>query len=149
MPVFDQFKACSRRFQRGIFVTGIGSRQFSGGDLQDAQPDRHKHLLGISIADLRIDGLQYFGGALFIFRTHCRMPDQGHGDHHKQRCRNTFSGDIRNDQAQVVVVDQEKVVKVAADFLGGLHGCEEIKFLPVRKGRKVFGKRAQLYTCCK
>ena len=76
------------------------------------------------------------------------MTQKGHGDHHKQGCRNAFSGYIRNDQPQMIVVDQKEVIEISADFLGRCHGCKNVKFFSVRERRKLFGKRAFLNTHC-
>ena len=44
----------------------------------------------------------------------------------------------------MVVIDQEKVVKVASHFFCGIHDRVEVKFLPVGEGRKMFGQHVGL-----
>ena len=149
MPVFKQFKLFSRLLEGGIFMACIGCGQFSRGDLQDTQPDRHKHSFGIAGTDLSVDNLKHFRGAFFIHFVHGRIADQSHGDHHKKGGRNAFAGNIRNHHPQVVVIDQKEIIKVTADLLGGRHRRKKVKFLSVRKGRELFGQRAQLNACRK
>lgn len=58
------------------------------------------------------------------------------GDHHEHRRGHALAGYVRHHQRQVVVVDQEEVVKVAADLLGRAHGGKDVKLLPAREGRE-------------
>ena len=45
----------------------------------------------------------------------------------------------------MVLVHQEKVVKVASHFLGRGHGGVQVKLLPLRKGREDPGQHIRLY----
>ena len=70
--------------------------------------------------------------------------DQRLGNHHKQCGGDSLAGDIRDDQRQMIIINQEEIVEIAADFLGRIHGCKEFKLLPIREGRKYTGQRIEL-----
>ena len=64
--------------------------------------------------------------------------------HHEQRRRNALAGYVRNDHAQVVVVDEEVVVEVAAHLLGRGHAGINLKLRPIREGRENVGQHRRL-----
>ena len=122
-------------------MPGIGGRQFTCGDFQNPQPYRDEHFLRIACTDLAVYKLQGPGRTLF---THGRVTEKRRRHHHEKGGRNSFSGHISDHQSQMVFVDQEKVVKISADFFGRLHGCINVELRAVRKWGKFFGKRIGL-----
>ena len=63
--------------------------------------------------------------------------DQDHGRHHKQGCRNTLAADIRNDHGQMIIINQEEIIKISAHFPGGQHRRVNIELRTVRKCGKL------------
>ena len=55
VPVFEDVKLPVGIFQHRIFMPGIGSSEFSGPEIEDAEPDGDKHVLFVSHADHIID----------------------------------------------------------------------------------------------
>jgi len=47
--------------------------------------------------------------------------EQGFAGHHKQSRRDPFARDIRNHEPEVVVVNQQIIVKITADLPRGFH----------------------------
>ena len=66
------------------------------------------------------------------------------GKHHEHRTGNTLSADIRDDQTQVICVNEEKVVKIPAHVPRGIHGRKQIHLSPIRIGRENVRKHAFL-----
>ena len=44
----------------------------------------------------------------------------------------------------MIVVDQEEIIEIASHFLGGIHGCIDIKFIPLGEGREDPGQHIGL-----
>ena len=71
-------------------------------------------------------------------------PDQRPRDHHEQCGGHALAGDVRHDQAKVIVIDQEEIVEIAADLLGGRHAGVDVKFVPIRESREGMGQHGSL-----
>ena len=62
--------------------------------------------------------------------------DQRLGYHHKQCRRDAFAGHIRDHDPEMILIDQEEVIKVSAYLFCRLHCCVNIKFTAFRKRRE-------------
>ena len=111
----------------------VGRLQFPGPQVQDAEPDGHEHLLLVILADPVVRRLQDFPRA---HTGHRDILDHDLGGHHEQRRGNALAAHVRHDQRQMVVIDQEEVVEVAAYFLRRLHRRVNVKFRAVRECRE-------------
>ena len=124
-----------------VFVTRVGSGQPAGGDLQDAQPDCYEHIRLIAAAEQLVGLFQDLARAVLQPREILNDP---FGQHHEQGGRYALAADIRDHQAQMVVIHKEEVIKVAADILGRIHGGEQGDLVPVRIRRENIGQHAAL-----
>ena len=68
--------------------------------------------------------------------------------HHKQGCRHTLTRYISYYHAQMIVIYKIEIIEIPADLLGRCHGGIDLKFMPVREGRKYIGKDRRLYPSC-
>ena len=123
----------------------VGTDHFACGQAKLAQPHGDKHLRIVVFTELVVDPLQDFLGRQA--QVGCTL-DKGLGDHHEHGCGNALAGHIRHHHNQVVVIHQEEVVEVAAYLLGWVHGCKDIKFLPLRIGRENAGQHSPLNVSC-
>ena len=114
-------------------MPGVGGEAPARGDLDHRKPYGDEELRLVALAQLLIDVFQYLRGALAELGA---VFDQGLRDHHEQRRGHALAGNVRHHKAQVIVVHQEKVVKIAADLLGRGHGGVEVKLRPLREGRE-------------
>ena len=127
--------------QDRMLMPRIGGDAFSGGDLQNRQPHGHKQLRLVALEQLLIDIGQSHRRRFTALNT---VAQQNARDHHEQRRRHTLSGHIRHHQADVIVVEQEEIVEIAADLLRRIHGGVNIKFIAVREGREQMRQLAGL-----
>ena len=140
MLVLDDLEPAVAHHDR-VLVSCVRRGHFAGTDLEDTQPDCDKHLHLI----IRTKGFIGFGQNLARRPAKHRAALQNDlGDHHKQRCRHAFSADVRHDDAQMIFIDQEKVVEVAADFSGRIHDRIDVEFFSLREGRENAGQHALL-----
>ena len=130
---------------RGIFVAGVGRRDLSGRDLQDSQPDRDEHLDLIAGAQCLVGLLQNLGRRP---SQHGAALQNHFGNHHEQSRRNALAAHVRHDHAQMILVDQEEVIEIAADLSRGVHFGIQIEFLPVRERRENMRQHAGLNLIC-
>ena len=72
------------------------------------------------------------------------MMDQGGRQHHEKGSGNALAGYVADDQAQVILINQEEVIQVAADLPGRGHGGIEIELMSVRERRENLGQEAGL-----
>ena len=135
--ILEQFKGAGIMADGGIFMAGAGGGEDTGGDFQNAEPHGHEHFLRVPVADLRVDFAQDFRRGKLL-RGH--MVDQGGREHHEQGGGNALAGYVADDQAQMIVVNEEEVIQVSTDLPGGGHGGIEIELMPVREGREDFGQ---------
>ncbi len=117
----------------GVLVTAVGICELAGGDLEDSEPDGDEHLFRVVRADGRVGLGQDLARGDAEHRT---ALDDDLGGHHEEGGRDAFAGDVGHNEAEVIVVDQEVVVEVAADFLGGVHAGVEVEFTAIREGRE-------------
>ena len=141
VPVLVELEITVSLSDRGIFVAGVGRRDPARRNIQDPQPDRDEHLLLVVGADRRIGACENIGKR---FARHNIVGQDDPGGHHKEGGRDPLAGDIRDHQAEVVLVDQEEVIKVSADLLGRMHGGKNIKGIVFRKGRELAGQHVRL-----
>ena len=141
MAVFVEDEGFARLLQYRVLVAGVGGGEFAGGDLQDAEPDGHEHLLAVVGADGGVDVRQDLGGGL-AGQGVVRQKDLG--GHHEERCGDAFAGYVGHDQAQMVVIHKEEVVEITADSPGRVHAGVDLKFGPVRKCRESIRKHVRL-----
>ena len=127
--------------ENGIFVSGVGGNEFSGGDGENAEPDGDEHFHGVVLTEPLIDEFQNFRGGPAGERA---VLDECFRNDHEERRGNTFSGNICHDEGEMVVIDQVEVVEVAADLPGRLHAGEEIEFSAFREGRENRGEHGGL-----
>ena len=121
----------------------IGRGQLPGGNLQNPEPDCDKHFLAVVRTDDLIDGFQHLSRA---FSVHDSVFHNDFGNRHKQGAGDAFSGNIGDDKTEVVIVDQEEIVKITAHFLCGIHQRIEIELFPLRERRKHIRKHGCLNT---
>ena len=133
MLVFQQLKGSARAPDGRMLVPRVAGQAFAGGELDHGQPDRDEGRRVVFLTEPEIDTLQRRGG---IQAAQKMAFDAGLGRHHEQRGWNPLAGDVRDHEREAVSADQEEIVEVAADLHGGSHGCEQIKFLPLREGRE-------------
>ena len=121
----------------------IHRNQLSARNVQYSQPDCYEHGFFVFFRYQLVYLLQ----SLFRAETgKDTVLDHDFYHHHKQCCRNSFSGDIRDHDAEMVLIDQEEIIKVAADFFGRLHACVNIKLSSVRERREDTWKHIHLDT---
>ena len=112
-------------------MSGIGTDHSAVSKIQNSKPHRHKHL-GLAVpAGVVVDIGEDLGRGTALLGP---VVDENLGRHHEQRSRQTFVRYVRNDQGQMIVVNQEKVVKVAADRPGRIHAGIKFKFRMIGKG---------------
>ena len=108
----------------------IGCCQYTCGKFEDTHPYCHKHLFPVVGANGSIGIFQGLRRRFAQLRSVCQ---DDLGDCHKHGRGNAFSGHIRNDQAQVVVIDEEKS-ETPANLFGRIHAGINIKFFRSGKG---------------
>ena len=125
----------------GVLVTCVGRNQLACGYLQDAQPYGDEHALLVVGADGFVGLLQDLRRAL---AQHGAALQDDLGYHHEQGRRDALAGHVGHDQSEMVLIDKEEVVEVAAHLLGGVHGGVELEFGPVGEGREGVGHEGRL-----
>ena len=116
-----------------MFMPGIGRQSFSGRQLHNRKPYRHKQLRLVPLTELLIDVLENFRRAAAHLGT---VFNERLCDHHEQSGRDALAGYVRHDQAQMIVVNEEEIIKVSADFLGRGHGGVDFKICTPRERRE-------------
>ena len=141
MPIPEQLKFAVFMPHRRVFMPRVGRGQLSGRDFKNPEPHGDEHLGFVVFAQLVIDLFQHLlgreAGLGGIFQ-------QGLGNHHEQGCRHPLPGYVGNHQGEVIIVHQEKVIKVAAHLLGRGHGRINFKLLPTGKSRENTGQHGGL-----
>ena len=127
--------------QGRIFVAGVGGPDDACADFEDADPDSDEHFQLVVPADGVVGLFQDLGGG---DAQHGVVLEDHLGDHHEEGGGDALAGDVRDAEAEVVVVDQEEIVKIPSDLPGGVHGGVNIKFTAVREGREFAGQHAVL-----
>src|SRR5690348_14901230 len=105
----------------GPVVAAVTEIDLAGANVQYGAKKSHEHAGLIITADLCIEPGEDFarsdagggGGS-----------EQSLGHGHEERSGNSLAGNIADGEAQVIVVEKEKIVKIAADFLGRHKGGE-------------------------
>ena len=136
MLVFEYLELSIAMADCRIFMSRIDRRQLAGRKFQNAQPDGDKHICFISLTDCLIDIRQNLG------RRPAHPGSVGNHDihdHHEQGGRNTFSGYIAHHHNQVILINQEEIIKIAANLLSRIHRSINVKLRPVRKSRELIG----------
>ena len=137
VAVFDQLVPAAGAAEDGVLVAGVGGHALAGGELDDGQPDGDEHFSFVALHELAVDILQGPAGGIAALEA---VADENLGDHHEEGGGDALAGDVGHDQGDVVVVDQEEIIEVAADLLGGGHGGVDVEFMPVGVGREEMGQ---------
>ena len=95
-------------------MAGVGRRQFSGAELQDSHPNRDEHAGPVVGTQCVVGFVQDLSGGLTQLGT---ALENDLGYHHEEGRGDPLAGDVRHHQAQVILIDQEEVVEIAAHFL--------------------------------
>ena len=137
--VLDQLVLPAGAHQHRVFVPGVGALHLPGGQVQDPQPDGHKHLRVVAVAEGLVDLLQHFRQAQAASGV---VFDGGFRPHHEHGGRYALAADVGDHQAELVPVHVEKVVKVSAHRFGRGHQGVELHALGGEL--EVFRKRGVL-----
>ena len=134
-------KGLPGRFDQGRIVAGIGVGQTTGLYIENSHQQGNEHAVGIvpaqDIIDFKYNLIHFLGGLGTGF-------DQCPGDGHEQGRRYPLVRYITNGKAQVIVVQEKKVIKIPAHLPGRLKQCMEVKLRAFRVGRKNLGQNTQL-----
>ena len=141
MAVLHQLKTAVGAAESGELVSRAGGGEDAGTHFEDAEPGGDEHVVGVALAHGPVDVLEDLARGAAVL---CPVLEDDLGDHHEQGGRDPFPGDVRHDECQMVIVDEEEVVEVAADFLGRVHGGIQVEFVPFREGREVARQDASL-----
>ena len=117
-----------------VFMAGICRRDEAGRQLEDAEPDRDEHIFVIMLVNLVVHSLQTL---LRRVTQQKYVVEKRLCDHHVHGSRNTFSGDIRHDKGEMIIVYQEEIVEIAGNLLCRYHGGINIEIFSVRVSRKI------------
>ena len=128
-----------------MFVSGIDFYTLTCGYFYNCQPYCDKQFSFVAFHQLIIDIPEGLTGSLAILHT---VPDQDLGDHHKERRRNTLTGDIRHNKSNMIVIHQEEIIEITADLFGRCHGCINIKLFALRESREQMRKLTGLDCIC-
>ena len=129
-----------------ILMSGIGSSELPCRDFQNAEPDRYEHFRLIVGTDRFIGLGERFRSR---FSKHRTALQNDLGSHHEQSRRDTLSGYIGHDDAQMVVIDQEDIIEVSSHFSGGIHRGIDVKLFSIRKRREDMGNHTDLDLFCR
>ena len=144
MTVYHQLILTILAPDRGMLMTRVDGQPAAGGDFDDRHPYGHEELRLVALAQLLVYVLQNFRRTVALLSA---VLDQRFGNDHEQRGGHAFAGNVRHDQADMVVVDQEEIIEIAAHFLGGVHGGVQVKFLAFRERRENSRKHIGLNLC--
>ena len=114
-------------------MAGVGVGQNACLGIENTEPHRHKHVRFIVF---RKSGVGFRKNVRWSIAGRCDGADGGFGGHHEHGGGNALSRDIRDEKRDVVVVEKEEIIEVAADLLGGFHLGEDVEFQYVRIWRK-------------
>ena len=115
-------------------MTGVGTYHLARRQLQDTQPYRDEHFLRVMLTNTLINHTKHLSGRSVIMDRELIQEDLG--DHHKQRRGNALTGYIGDHNAEMILIDQEEIIEIAADLFGGYHGSIDVKIL-------TFGERGE------
>ena len=133
MLVLEELERAVGMAEGGVLVARVGGRQDAGRHFEDAEPGGDEHVLVVAFTQLLVDVGEDFGRRAAQLGA---VLDHDLGRHHEEGGRGAFAGNVRNDEAEVVVVDEEEVIEVAADFLGGGHMGVKAELVPFRERRE-------------
>ena len=115
-------------------MTTVTIREETCPDVVDGIEHGDKHILHRRRCQQPVD-IRYALADMLILHTNRTYESAAHS--HKQRCGDTLAADITYDQRNVVIVDTDEIVEVAADVLGCLHRGTDIEFVTdIREGRE-------------
>ena len=109
-----------------VLMACVDGKAFSGGNFYNCHPDGDKELFFVVLAKLRVDVFQNLSRA---FTKKGAALNQSFGNDHKQSCRNSLTGYIGHNQANVVFVNEEEVIEVSSYLLCRFHCCKEVELL--------------------
>ena len=122
-------------------VTGVRAGKLARRKLQHAEPHRDEHGLAVHRADCLVRRLEHARGAVEALGG---ILGDDHRGHHEQGRWDALAAHIGNHERKMVMVDEEEIVEVAADLLGGIHAREELELGALGEGRKDVGQHVGL-----
>ena len=125
-------------------MTRISVDEVAGGNLEHADPRSREHVLVVLLRKIRVGALEHASGIEARKRLHL---DDGFRLHHEQCRRYALARYVGHNERQMIVVDHEEVVEIAAHLARRLHGRVQIELVTLRDGRRDVGKRVRLNAC--
>ena len=138
--LFQQFVS-GTVVQDGRVVRGVGVFHKAGGKVDAAKPASDEQALLVFFAQLVVDALANF--AWLVVQGGC-VSNKRLGYYHEHGGGNAFAANVAHHKPKLVFARPEKVVKVAANFLGRNHAGVKLDARMVWIRRKVFGQHAGL-----
>ena len=127
--------------QNRRIVGGVGELHLSGRDVYAAKPASYEEPLLVLRAKLVVDAFANFAWLVFLRGL---VAYERLGYYHEHGGGNALSADVAHNKPKHVFARPEKVVKVAANFLGGNHAGVKLNAVMVGIRRKVFGQHSRL-----
>ena len=97
--------------ERRMLMPRVGRDALPRGELDGREPDGHKKVRVVGLAELVVDVVEGLRRTLPIQQMGL---DEGTGDHHEQRGGDPLAGDVRHHQADMVLVRHEEIIEIAA-----------------------------------
>ena len=140
MLILEKFEL-SACLDRRVLVARVCRREFSGADLQDSDPDRDEHLHSV-VGTQRL--VRLCQDLARVPAEHRAALDYDLRDHHEQRRGDSLAADIRDHHAQMILINKEEIVEIAADLPGRIHHSVDIERAALRQSRENAGQHALL-----
>ena len=122
-------------------MAAVGVHEAAVANVVHAVEDGHEHVPAGGLDQGVVDHPQALARSVFHLPGGCA--DDRACDGHEHRRRHALAGDIADDDADAVLVQEEEVVEIAADFLGGMHGGLD---LDARRLEAFAGKERTLHA---
>ena len=140
MPVHNDFIGAVRPLEHRILMARIGAAHFPGGQIDDTDPCRHKHIRVISFTEQIIHLVKDLARGRAGLR---QASDRRLAPHHKQGRRYSLARYIRYDNRQPVHTHEKEIVKIPADFPGRFGQGKHVD-LPDLREHEILRKGGQL-----
>ncbi len=102
----------------GGLCPALAKRTSPGRDIKDGAEHRREHAAFIVRCENLVDG----GKHLVRFAKPLAFGlQQGFGHHHVQRGGDPLVGNVRNQETQILLVNEKEIIEVAPDLFGGNH----------------------------
>ena len=142
MLILDDSKIRTGLFEDRILVTGVRGDQLTVAHIEDAQPYRDEHLLAVFGADQPVDLREYLRRAV---TAHALGRDNALSHHHEHSRRDTLAGYVGDHYGEMIVINKEEIVEVAAHLFGGDISSIDIELVSVGERREDVGQHIRLY----